>query len=126
LTRWDLQKVLISLRTFEIIDKSEDVKSFPEAEVLPTSLTNLFIISFPNLEYLDKKGLQHLTALKKLSIKNCPKLKCMPEDGLPASLKILNISNCPLLEEEWKRKEGEEWHKVARIPRKYINEDLIE
>jgi hypothetical protein len=30
------------------------------------------------LKYLDKKGLQCLTALKELNIQNCPKLECMP------------------------------------------------
>ncbi|KAB1227688.1 hypothetical protein CJ030_MR1G005695 [Morella rubra] len=44
--------------------KSEDVKSFPEAWLLPNSLTNLTISDFPSMESLDNKGLRHLTSLR--------------------------------------------------------------
>ncbi len=57
-------------------------------------------MGFPNLISLDKEGLQHLTSLQRLLILNCPELKCMPEDGLPASLSALNIYGSPLLEKE--------------------------
>jgi hypothetical protein len=88
--------------------------------LLPTSLTYLCIKCFPNLKYLDNKGLQHLTALEKLEIGSCPKLKCMPEDGLPASLSTLNIFFCPLLKKEYQKKEGKEWRKIAHIQHKWI------
>jgi hypothetical protein len=87
---------LSCVRRFSIGDKSEDVESFPDEGLLPTSLTYLHIKGFPNLKSLDKKGLQHLTALKELKIWDCPKLECMPEDGLPASLSTLNISRIVL------------------------------
>jgi Leucine-rich repeat (LRR) protein len=120
---WDLQN-LPSVRIFKVIGKSEDVESFPNEGLLPTSLIYLYINGFQNLRSLDKKGLQHLNALEELEIESCPELECMPEDGLPASLSTLNISNCPLLEKEWERK-GEEWRKIAHVPHKSINFQLI-
>jgi hypothetical protein len=113
---WGLQEVPC-VRSFSIGDKSENVESFPDEGLLPASLTNLIIVGFPNLKSLDKKELRHLTALKELVIKNCPKLECMPEDGLPASLSTLHIYRGPLLKEGWKRKEGEEWCEIAHVPR---------
>jgi len=113
---WGLQ-TLPCVRRFSISEKSEDADSFPDEGLLPTNLTYLLIRKFPNLIYLDKKGLQHLTALEELEIKNCPKFECMSEDGLPASLSTLRINGCPLLEKEWERK-GEEWGKIAHVPNK--------
>jgi hypothetical protein len=49
----------------------------------------------------------------------------MPEDGLPASLSTLRIYKCPLLKKEWQTKKGKEWHKIAHIPCKYIDGNLI-
>ncbi|KAG6630273.1 hypothetical protein CIPAW_13G006000 [Carya illinoinensis] len=82
-----------SVRTMIIAGESEDVKSFPEAELLPISLTSLRICGFPKMKYLDKKGIRHFTSLEELQIHDCPKLKCMPEDRLLASLSILKIKN---------------------------------
>jgi Leucine-rich repeat (LRR) protein len=139
---WGLQ-TLLCVRIFSIGDKSEDAESFPDEGLLPTNLTYLLIVYFPNLKNLNTKGLQHLTALEELEIWNCPKLECMSEDGLPASLSTLRIMSCPkfecmskdglpaslstliisgspLLEKELERKEGEEWVKIAHVPNKYI------
>jgi hypothetical protein len=119
---WSLQ-TLPCVRRFSIKGyKSEDAESFPDEGLLPTNLTYLLIWYFPNLKYLDTKGLKHLTALVKLEIRNCPKLECMSKDGLPASLSTLIISDCPLLEKELERKEGEEWAKIAHVPNIYIAE----
>ncbi|XP_062173913.1 putative disease resistance protein At3g14460 [Alnus glutinosa] len=115
---WGLQ-TLPCVRRFSIGDKFEDAESFPDEGLLPTNLTYLFIGNFPNLKYFDTKGIQHLTALEKLEIWRCPKLECMSEDGLPASLSTLRIGYCPLLEKEWETK-GEEWGKIAHVPNKYI------
>ncbi|XP_059444930.1 putative disease resistance protein At3g14460 [Corylus avellana] len=100
---WGLQK-LQCLRRFMLWDAKTDVESFPNEGLFPTSLTHLYVQFFPKLKSLDKKGLQHLTALEELHISSCPKLECMPEDGLPASLSTLRIFECPLLEKEWGRK----------------------
>jgi len=111
---WGLQN-LPMLKHLSIGGKHEDLESFPEAQLLPISLTSLFILDFPNLKSLAKKGLQHLTALEELHILGCPKLKFMPEQGLPASLSILNIYDCPLLKKEWQSKKGKEWRKIAHV-----------
>jgi hypothetical protein len=117
---WGLQNLPI-LKHFSISGKNEDLESFPEAQLLPTSLTYLSISNFPNLQSLDKKGLQHLIALEELRIYSCPKLKYMPEQGLLASLSILRIFKCPLLEKELKSKKGKEWRKIAHVEEIWID-----
>ncbi|XP_059441946.1 putative disease resistance RPP13-like protein 1 [Corylus avellana] len=122
---WDLQN-LPFLKNFIIDGKPEVVESFPEEQLLPTSLTSLDISDFPNLKSLDKKGLQHLNALEELSISNCPKLNCMPEQGLPPSLSILEISRCPSLKKKLRSKEGKEWRKIAHLEHIRIDDEWIE
>jgi len=121
---WGLQK-LPSVRKFSISGKSEHVESFPEVGFLPTNLTFLDISEFPNMKSLDKIGLQHLTSLEQLWIHGCPKLKFMPEEGLPTSLSFLRINVCPLLKKQCQRKKGKEWRKIAHIDCIMIDEELI-
>jgi Leucine-rich repeat (LRR) protein len=117
---WGLQNLPI-LKYFIISGKNEDLESFPEAQLLPTSLTYLSISGFPNLKCLDKKGLQHLIALEELNIWYFPKLKYMPEQGLSTSLSILKIIDCPLLKKEWQSKKGKEWRKIAHVDQIWID-----
>jgi hypothetical protein len=121
---WGLQN-LPSVRKFSISGKSEHVESFPEVGFLPTNLTFLDISEFPNMKSLDKIGLQHLTSLEQLWIHGCPKLKFMPEEGLPTSLSFLRINVCPLLKKQCQRKKGKEWRKIAHIDCIMIDEELI-
>ena len=74
---------------------------------LPTSLTTLTIIDFPNIVFLSSKGFQNLSALQDLVICNCPKLKFLLEKGLPPSLLDLYIYNCPLLKQHARKAKGE-------------------
>nr|AKE49464.1 NBS-LRR disease resistance protein NBS49 [Dimocarpus longan] len=102
--------------------------SFPMEEremMLPSSLTRLTITEFPRLKCLSSKGFQNLTSLEYLSINDCPKLTSLPEPGLPSSLLQLFIYNCPLLKIRCKRDEGEEWFKIAHIPRVRIDGSFI-
>jgi hypothetical protein len=122
---WGLQNLPI-LKDFSIRGKNEDLESFPEAQLLPTSLTSLYISRFPNLKCLDKKGLQHLIALEQLCIVHCPKLKFIPQQGLPASISILKIYECPLLKKEWQSKKGKEWHKIAHVEQIWIDDQPFE
>jgi hypothetical protein len=122
---WGLQN-LPFLRSLIIDSNSEDVESFPEEPLLPTSLTSLHIQSFPNLKSLDKKGLQHLNTLEYLWIKNCPKLNCMPKQGLPPSLSMLSIDKCPLLKKKLQSKKGKEWRKIAHLERIRIDDKYEE
>ncbi|TYI30272.1 hypothetical protein ES332_A05G374500v1 [Gossypium tomentosum] len=78
--------------------RCQDVESFPQEEIgmkLPSSLTQLMIENFPNLRYL--------TSLLK--------------DGLPPSLLVVHISQCPLLEQHCTRNKGLERFKIAQVPR---------
>jgi hypothetical protein len=97
---WGLQKLLF-VRNLYIGSKSEDVVSFPERGLLPSSLTYLHILGFQYLKSLDKNGLQHLTSLQGLRVHDCPKLKYMSEEGLPPSLSFIKIKECPLLKKRW-------------------------
>ncbi|XP_030971314.1 putative disease resistance protein At3g14460 isoform X3 [Quercus lobata] len=116
--KWGLHK-LTSLKYLKIYGFSE-WQSFPEEGknmmMLPSSLTRLEIMSFPNLVFLSSKGFQNLSALKKLLIYDCSKLSSLPEKGLPLSLLKLYIYRCHLLEQHCKKGDGREWLKIANIP----------
>ncbi|PRQ55702.1 putative P-loop containing nucleoside triphosphate hydrolase, leucine-rich repeat domain, L [Rosa chinensis] len=111
---------LTSLRNLWIYGEDDPgLVSFPPAKnskekemLLPRSLVELAILNFPNLKKLNK-GFQFLTSLECLRICNCPKLKIIPEEGLPLSLTQLDIHECPLLEERCK---GRYRPKIAHIP----------
>jgi hypothetical protein len=118
---WGLQN-LPFLRELSISVNFKDVESF--AQLLPTSLTSLSIGKCRNLKSL--KGLQHLIGLEELLIINCPQLKHISEQGLPASLSILKIWGCPLLKKKGKSKKSKEWRKIAHIEQIWIDRDLIE
>ena len=91
-----------------------DVECLPDEGVLPHSLVCLEIRNCPDLKRLDYKGLCHLSSLKTLHLVNCPRLQCLPEEGLPKSISTLRIWICPLLAERC-REQGEDWPKIARI-----------
>ena len=83
---------LTSLSHFLFVGK-DDVESFPEETLLPSTLVTLKIQDLRNLKSLDYKGLKHLTSLSKLEIWRCPQLESMPEEGLPSSLEYLQLWN---------------------------------
>ncbi|CAL5330781.1 unnamed protein product [Camellia sinensis] len=97
---WGLHK-LSSLTTLELEGPDwpwGDTVSFPEEGMfLPTSLINLTIESFPNLERLSYEEFQNLTSLQRLDIWNFPRLASFPKEGLPPSLLHLSVHNCPEL-----------------------------
>ncbi|MED6208092.1 hypothetical protein PIB30_041730 [Stylosanthes scabra] len=101
---WNMSS-LTSLDNFSVEGNCEDVESFPEEGLLPSTLTQLEIQGLSNLKTLDMKGLQNLMSLKKLQILDCCKLESLGEGGtLPLSAVDLDIWKCPLLQEQW---EGE-------------------
>lgn len=120
---WGLQNE--SVRYLTIIDKSENVVSFPEPGLLPSGLTSLQICGFPNMKSLDKKGFQHLTSLQQLSLRGCPKLKYMPEEGLPSSLSSIRINKCPLLKKQWQSKKRKDRRKIPDVDHILIDDEYI-
>ncbi|XP_030950652.1 putative disease resistance RPP13-like protein 1 [Quercus lobata] len=115
---WALQR-LQSLKILAFMNHDRDcwdVESFPEEYLLPTTVKHLCIGGFGNLRTLDNNGFQHLTSLQDLSIIYCPKLKHMPEEGLPVSVSHIQIGECPLLTKRLQRKKGKEWRNIARTP----------
>ncbi|TXG55864.1 hypothetical protein EZV62_017177 [Acer yangbiense] len=83
LFEWGLHR-LMSLELL-LIGGCLDVISFPQEEtgmILPSSLTGLGIVDFPNLERLSFIA-QNLTCLENLYLSDCSNLKYFPDDGLP-------------------------------------------
>jgi Leucine-rich repeat (LRR) protein len=120
---WSLQKLL----SLSVNYTNEDVESFPEPGLLPSCLTQLRIFGFPNMKSLDKKGLQDLTSLQQLSVRDCPKLEYIPKEGLPTSLSIIKIFNCPLLRKRWQSKKEKERRKIPNVDHILIDhEEFIE
>ena len=115
---WGLQR-LQSLKRLGFINCDPhcwDVESFPEEYLLPTTVTHLYITGFGNLRKLNNTAFQHLTSLQYLSMEKCPKLKHMPEEGLPVTISNIKIITCPLLKKRLQRKKGKEWRNIAHIP----------
>ncbi|KAL4273053.1 hypothetical protein GQ457_13G030430 [Hibiscus cannabinus] len=104
-----------------------NVVSFPEERTgmsLPPSLTSISIYNFHNMEFMCSKGFQHLTSLRHLTFRDCPKLTSLPEKDMLLSLGSLDIENCPLLKEECTRG-GREWSKISHIPLVQIDGEIL-
>ncbi|XP_057457658.1 putative disease resistance RPP13-like protein 1 [Lotus japonicus] len=96
-----------------------------QVPVLPTSLVSLVICNLHDVKCLGGIWLQHLTSLEKLEICYSPKLESLPEEGLPSSLSVLIIRQCPLLEASCHSNGGKECPKIAHIPCIIINRQVI-
>jgi hypothetical protein len=113
--QWGLQR-LTSLEHLLIdFGDCEEVCSFPEEGLLPATLTSLSISTVSSLKTMEGKGFRHLGSLQSLAIRRCPELQCLPDEGLPTSLSVLEISFCPSLKQRYQRDKGEDWPKIAHI-----------
>ncbi|KAJ7969100.1 Disease resistance protein [Quillaja saponaria] len=122
---WGLCR-LHSLQYFCISCGYDNVESFPEKGLLPTSLSTLSFYECWNLKSVHHKGLLCLISLKELSITDCPKLQGIPAEGLPGSLSILKVRGlCPMAKQRCQKEKGEDWHKIAHIPCIQIDEEII-
>ncbi|KAB2084679.1 hypothetical protein ES319_A05G350600v1 [Gossypium barbadense] len=121
-----------------------NIISFPE-EGLPPNLTSLKlrgtnickpvfkwgVHKLSSLEELtvcrcqDVEGFRHLNSLASLIISDYPKLTSLLKDGLPPSLLVVHISQCPLLEQHCTRNKGLERFKIAQVPRVDIGHRFI-
>ncbi|XVF73592.1 hypothetical protein PTKIN_Ptkin12aG0214600 [Pterospermum kingtungense] len=95
ISEWNLH-TLCSLRELTIVGAS-GIVSFPDEKCpLPTTLVYIYIEKFHDLKSLSM-GLYNLTLLEELEIAECPKLQCLPKEGLPAKLGKLCLRDCRLL-----------------------------
>ncbi|KAK2440168.1 putative disease resistance RPP13 protein [Trifolium repens] len=120
--KWGLFQ-LNSLKSLRVSDEFEKVESFPEENLLPPTLEYLALNKCSKLRIINNKGFLHLNSLNHLYIWNCPSIKSLPEEGLPSSLSLLNIDECPLISNKYKKEGGERWHTIRHIP--IVNIDFI-
>ncbi|KAL5548766.1 hypothetical protein UlMin_003997 [Ulmus minor] len=118
--KWGLERLPSLMKLYlvgiEMDGEVDEVDSFPEEGLLPTTLTDLSIECFSKLKGLNGRTFQHLTSLQNLTIDCCRGLECLPQEGLPLSLSCLRIIRCPLLEQRCQRETGEDWPKIQHIP----------
>jgi len=99
-----------------------DEKILEGLEGIP-SLQSLSLYRFPSLTALPD-WLGTMTSLQTLEIYEFPKLNSLPDNFQQLrNLQYLCIGNCPILEKRCKRGIGEDWHKIAHIPKLYWNPD---
>ena len=99
------------------------VKDFPTLKELQNepfnqALTRLRITDCNQLESSPEQIWEALQSLQYLYISSCKELRCLPE-GIRhlTSLEVLIIEDCPTLEERCKEGTGEDWDKIAHIPK---------
>ncbi|URE36352.1 hypothetical protein MUK42_13154 [Musa troglodytarum] len=95
------------------VEQEEWLQQLPSLEELQFACSEE-LLSLP-------ANLANISSIKKLEISSCPKIKSLPENGLPMLLKELIISKCPSLIERWSKDEGADWLKISHIP--YIRID---
>ncbi|XP_056174970.1 putative disease resistance protein At3g14460 [Syzygium oleosum] len=84
--------------------------------LFPSSLITLAVKNMRNVERLASGLHNHLSSLRMLSIEDCPKLRYLPEDGLPPSLQQLYIYGCEILEDRCSEITGDYWPLIQEIP----------
>ncbi|KAL3748932.1 hypothetical protein ACJRO7_010078 [Eucalyptus globulus] len=82
----------------------------------PSSLTSLCICDMRNVERLSSGLRNHLSSLNTLLIRDCPKLRDLPKDGLPPSLFELTIYRCGTLKDRCSKHTGDYWPLIQEIP----------
>ncbi|GJY85034.1 NB-ARC domains-containing protein [Tanacetum coccineum] len=94
-------------------EEDDDVTSGTQlSPIIPKSLTTLRLWNFEELE--------SVTSLQHLDMRNCPKIKDLPETLLP--LLSLRIGRCPALKEKTSRR-GSYWPLISNIPLVDIKHD---
>ncbi|THG22891.1 hypothetical protein TEA_024182 [Camellia sinensis var. sinensis] len=88
-----------------------------------TLLESLVIENYYELKVLPG-DLASLVTLKSLKIIDCPKLESLPEEGL-RGLQSLLIINCYELERRCEKGKGEDWYKIAHIPKSLLLRYMI-
>ncbi|MED6167970.1 hypothetical protein PIB30_007639 [Stylosanthes scabra] len=100
------------LTRLDIQHPYDNIKSFPMDGSLPASLETLNLRSFPSLEILDCKGLDHL---QRLLIERCPRMKDVAGESFPASLSMLCFNGPSLLKERFQTKDDLILSKMSHV-----------
>ncbi|GLU05074.1 hypothetical protein SLE2022_221940 [Rubroshorea leprosula] len=104
------------LKRLQIGRFSEELEEFPSLSSIHASLEELLLHGWKKLTHLPQ--IQHLTALKELSIWDFGGMESLPDwfNNL-SSLRRLYIWNCPnKLKERCTEGSGPDWHKISHIP----------
>nr|KYP66225.1 Putative disease resistance protein RGA3 [Cajanus cajan] len=111
--RWMFSSSLKQL----VIKGCKEVEGLHEALRHMTALKRLELNDLPKLEFLpDCFG--NLSLLRQLTIGFCDKLRCLPTSLSHSNLNSLWIYGChPDLEKRCEKEIGEDWPKIAHIPR---------
>ncbi|KAE8733971.1 hypothetical protein F3Y22_tig00000913pilonHSYRG00023 [Hibiscus syriacus] len=111
---------LASLKSLKIRDCKELNLEGMQWELL-MNLFRLVIVNIPQL-VSPPLSLQHLVQLRRLEIGNCSGLKSLfPSFQHITSLEELWIHQMPHLEKRCGKDIGTDWHKIARIPKIWVN-----
>ncbi|GAU31722.1 hypothetical protein TSUD_215230 [Trifolium subterraneum] len=103
--------------------KDLTVADFPKLKELPNepfnlALEHLHISCCAELESLPERIWEGLRSLRTMEITGCKELRSLPE-GIRhlTSLEVLTIYGCPALEGRLMERTGEDWDKIAHIPK---------
>ncbi|GKV49892.1 hypothetical protein SLEP1_g56616 [Rubroshorea leprosula] len=114
------------LKTLDIGRFSEELEEFPSLSSIPASLEDLTLMGWEKLTQLPQ--IQHLTALKMLTICNFSGMESLPDwfNNL-SSLQRLDIWKCSnKLRERCTKGSGPDWHKISHIPCIAIDGEFIQ
>ncbi|KAK0574831.1 hypothetical protein LWI29_029792 [Acer saccharum] len=125
-SRQDLNSTRIQLRTI-FISGLPNLEELPQWLLHGNTLESLSILKCPNFIALPE-SLQNLQSLQLLFIWDCPKLTSLPEGmrRLIALRRLAIYGDCPALIERCKKDTGEDWPKIAHIPRIEIDGETIQ
>uniref|UniRef100_A0A1S4E5A9 Uncharacterized protein n=1 Tax=Cucumis melo TaxID=3656 RepID=A0A1S4E5A9_CUCME len=129
-----------NLKSLKISDSEDELNVVPLKNY--ENLTSLCLFNLSELEYLPECWQHCMTSLRFLCLGRCKNLKSLPEwidnftsldrldifscenltllpEGIQhiRNLQRLRIECCPVLEERCKENIGEDWHKIAHIPK---------